>query len=83
MSNISRIKIPMFTIGLRIAMKFCLLSKISRRMFLAQLFNNLKENLYIEGNFFKDNNTNAKIIEKDINAGTKITAIKTTITVFI
>ena len=64
-------------------MKFCRHPKISRRMFLAQSFSNLKENLYIEGNFFKDNNTNAKIIEKDINAGTKITAIKTIIAVFI
>lgn len=52
-------------------------------MFLAQLFSNSKENLYIEGNFVKDNNTNAKIIEKDINAGIKMTAIKTTTAVFI
>ena len=64
-------------------MKFCLLPKISRRIFFAQLFSNLKENLYIEGNFVKDNNTNAKIIEKDINAGIKMTAIKTTTAVFI
>ena len=52
-------------------------------MFLAQLLSNLKENLQLEGNFVKDNNTNAKIIEKDINAGIKIDAIKTIIAVFI
>ena len=83
MSNISIIKIIMFTIGFRIIMKFCLHPNISRKIFLAQLFNNLKENLQFEGNFIKDNNTNTKIIEKDTNAGTKINAIKTITAVFI
>lgn len=64
-------------------MKFCLHPKISRRIFLAQLFSNLKENLYFEGNFIKDNNTNANIIEKDINAGIKIITIKIINAVFI